>query len=176
MAAEAEKLYNGAAAYDIYSVQAQVARPQPKPRLPEERPVRRETVRRKAHTQIAPFALVGILMVACLMVLVVFGYVQLYEASSQVSSLEAELRQLNMEQFQLQSKYEGRIDLNQIQERAGELGLKVPMEEQIVYLNLAGTDRAELYHQQHSSVLSEVVSALEQSVSSMIEYLNRKAA
>lgn len=173
MPEERRKLYNGAAAYDVYSVETQVVRPLPETRLPEEQPVRRQMVRQKAHAQIAPFALVGILLVACLMVLVVFGYVQLYEASSEVSRLENELHSLTLEQSQLQSKYEGRIDLKSIQERAGELGLKVPLEEQIIYLNLAGTDRAEVYQQQRGNALTEVVEALRQSVSSMIEYLNR---
>ena len=173
MAAEPRKYYNGAAAYDVYSVRTEVARPAPKRRLPEEQPYSRPAVRQKAHAQVAPFAVVGIFVVACLMVLVVFGYVQLYETSTEVSSLEAQLRQLNLEHAQLQSKYEGRIDLGEIQLRAEELGLRVPTEDRVIYLNLTGTDRAEVFRQERSSVFTEVVDALRQSVSSMIEYLNR---
>ena len=59
--------------------------------LPEEQ-VREQPYRRvKSRTAIAPFTLVGMLTVACLMILVIFGYVQLFEASSSVSKLENQL-------------------------------------------------------------------------------------
>ena len=176
MADEYRNLYNGAAAYDVYSYQ-NTAQPLERPQhLPEEQPVHRKQPRTKAHTAIAPFALVGILAAACLMILVVFGYVQLFEASSEVSTLEARLKELNEEQTLLESRYEGRINLTQIQTRAEELGLKLPAEEQVVYLNLAGGDRAEVYQQQHTSVFSEVLDALKQSATGLIAYLNRQSA
>ena len=111
---------NGAAAYDIYSWNDSAARryedgrayEQPRrQQLPEEQ-VREQPYRRvKSRTAIAPFTLVGMLTVACLMILVIFGYVQLFEASSSVSKLENQLANLKEQQLMLQSKYDAKIDL-----------------------------------------------------------------
>ena len=75
---------NGAAAYDVYAWNQGTApqrRPEPQ-HLPEERPLPQKRQRAKARTALAPFTVVGMLAVACLLVLVVFGYVQLFEATS----------------------------------------------------------------------------------------------
>ena len=80
---------NGAAAYDVYAWNQSTApqrRPEPQ-HLPEERPLPQKRQRVKARTALAPFTVVGMLAVACLLVLVVFGYVQLFEATSEVSTV-----------------------------------------------------------------------------------------
>lgn len=111
-----------------------------------------------------------------MMILVIFGYVQLFEATSRVSKLESQLQSLQEEQLLLQSKYEGKIDLAGIEEQAETLGLKKPSQEQIVYVNLAGTDQAEIYKTEKSSILSEIIGAVEQSISDLIAYLHPAAA
>ena len=102
---------NGAAAYDVYAWNQSTApqrRPEPQ-HLPEERPLPQKRQRAKARTALAPFTVVGMLAVACLLVLVVFGYVQLFEATSEVSKLENQLSALQSQQTQLQSRYEAQI-------------------------------------------------------------------
>ena len=169
---------NGAAAYDVYAWNQSTApqrRPEPQ-HLPEERPLPQKRQRAKARTALAPFTVVGMLAVACLLVLVVFGYVQLFEATSEVSKLENQLSALQSQQTQLQSRYEARIDLDAIETAAGDLGLTKPSQEQIVYVNLAGTDQAEIYKTEKSSILSEIIGAVEQSISDLIAYLHPAAA
>ena len=111
-----------------------------------------------------------------MLVLVIFGYVQLYEATTEVSRLESQLQQLNAQQALLKSKYEGKIDLDAIEQRAAELGLRTPEAEQIVYVNLSGSDRAEIYQQTRTSLIGEIVQTIEQSVSSLIAYLRPASA
>ena len=114
---------NGAAAYDVYAWNQSTApqrRPEPQ-HLPEERPLPQKRQRVKARTALAPFTVVGMLAVACLLLLVVFGYVQLFEATSEVSKLENQLSALQSQQTQLQSRYEARIDLDAIETAAGDL-------------------------------------------------------
>ena len=182
MAEEAQFLNNGAAAYDVYSVQlnslrASSAAPEYQPQqLPEERPAPQKVTRVKAKTAIAPFTLFGMAAVACLLVLVVFGYVQLFEATSRVSKLEYRLQDLVEQQAVLQSKYAERIDLDNVKLRAGELGLKTPSADQIVYVNLTGGDRAEIYQQEKSSLLGEIAGAMQESISELIAYLHPAAA
>ena len=177
MAQSNRKFYrdNGAAAYDVYAWNDQAARQYEDGRayersrqyeLPEEQ-VREQPYRRvKSRTAIAPFTLVGMLTVACLMILVIFGYVQLFEATSRVSKLESQLQSLQEEQLLLQSKYEA---------HAAEIGLTKCQPEQIVYVSFSGTDQAEIYTQQRTSVFGEILDAMQQSIFGLIEYLHPTA-
>ena len=131
---------------------------------------------RSGENAVAPFTILGAAISACMMILVIFGYVQLFEATSRVSKLESQLQSLQEEQLLLQSKYEGKIDLAGIEEQAETLGLRKPSQEQIVYVNLAGTDQAEIYKTEKSSILSEIIGAVEQSISDLIAYLHPAAA
>ena len=79
--------------------------------------------------------------VACLMILVIFGYVQLFEASSNVSRLETQLANLKEQQLMLQSKYDAKIDLTAAEEYAAEIGLTKCQPEQIVYVASPGLTR-----------------------------------
>lgn len=45
-----------------------------------------------------------------------------------------------------------------------------------MYLDLSGADRAEIYQEEKTSVFSEIVSAMEQSVSGLIAYLRAASA
>ena len=170
--ADAQEHYyrtSGAAAYDVYSPYSNTARPLPRqPQgLPEERPLPQREQRVKAKTAVAPFTLLGVVAAVCMLVLVIFGY---------VPKLETKLQSLQQQHAVLESKYEGRIDLAEIEKRAGELGLRLPSSEQTVYLNLSGTDRAEIYHEEKTSVLGEIIGAVEQSISELIAYLRPAAA
>lgn len=181
MADERRRYYgaDGAAAYDVYSAnfRSNAAQPLEQPRrLPDEQPLPERQRRVRAKTAIAPFTLFGMLAAACMLVLVIFGYVQLYEATTDVSNLESRLQELNAQQALLRSKYEGKIDLDAIETRAAELGLHTPEAEQIVYLNLSGSDRAEIYQQTKTSLIGEIVQTIEQSVSSLIAYLRPASA
>ena len=170
---------SGAAARDMYALRytnngaEQYAQPR---HLPEELPVQRKQTRVKVKTAVAPFTMFGIIAAACMMVLVIFGYVQLFEATSRVGKLESQLSRLNQTQIMLQSRYDGSIDLQQVELRAEALGMTLPSAEQTVYVNLSGSDRAEIYHQEKSNFVGDVVGAMEQSVSGLIEYLRPSAA
>jgi len=170
-------LYGSSAAYDLYRYDAHdyngSAAPEIQhPGLPEERSVPQRIRRVKAKTAIAPFAVVGLMVAACMLVLVVFGYVQLYEATEQVSVLENQLAGLQKEQAVLESLYEGSIDLNYIEARAAEMGLVAPSREQTVYVNLTGSDRAEIYESEHLSLIQRILQAFESSASGLVEYLS----
>ena len=120
----------------------------------------------------SPVAVVGLLAVTCMLILVVFGYVQLYEASEEVSSLQSELSELQERQVVLQSLYEEGIDLDYDEERAAELGLRMPTKEQTVYINLAGSDQAEIYTSEQTNIFQRILQAIERSASGLVEYLS----
>lgn len=168
---------NGAAAYQVYTLpeyqnyQDNTARQPVRRELPQEQRVPQQERRVRAKTAVAPFTVVGMLAVMCMLVLVIFGYVQLYEASTDVSALKQELFALQGEQVQLQARYDSKLDMNALEAKAMELGLSAPREEQIVYVCLTGTDRAVILEPEKTSVIGEIFSALEESISDLIEYL-----
>ena len=170
-------LYGSSAAYDLYryheyDYNGSAAPEIQHPGLPDERSVPQRTRRVKAKTAIAPFAVVGLMVAACMLILVVFGYVQLYEATEKVSQLKWELSELHEEQAVLESLYEGSIDLTEIEARAAELGLTTPTREQTVYVNLSGTDRAEIYAEEHLNLFQRIIQAIESSATGLVEYLS----
>ena len=56
-----------------------------------------------------------------MLALVVFSYIRLYEARSDVGKLQTQLSTLEEQQARLQSQYDNALDLEQIEKRAKEL-------------------------------------------------------
>lgn len=63
-----------------------------------------------------------------------------------------------------------------MRERAEKLGMSMPKEEQVVYIRLAGTDRAEIYEEEKTNIVGEIVQAVQESISNLIAYLRPTAA
>ncbi|MCI8525867.1 MAG: hypothetical protein HFF17_08080 [Oscillospiraceae bacterium] len=164
---------NGAAAYDVRAYRGTEAPELPRRTLPEERPQPVRRVRVRAKTAVSPFAVLGALAAACMMVLVIFGYVQLYEATSQAGDLAEELESMQQQNQLLRSDYEGRIDLGEVEKRAiRELGMIQPTSAQTVYVDLVSADRAEILQEEEVNKLAEAVSALKSSVEGLVSYLS----
>ena len=175
--AERNNFYSGNSAEALDQYSAYNALPKYRPQgLPEERPLPEKRQRVKAKTAVAPFTVFGILAAACMLVLVIFGYVQLFEATDRVDTLQNRLKTEQQTASVLKSKYEGRIDLKQIEARAAELGLARPTADQTVYVSLTSGDSAEIYQQEKTNIFTEVFEALQQSVMELIAYLRPDAA
>ena len=177
MARNVPAVYNGSAAYDLnrnydHFYRGTAAPEIRNPGLPEERELPQYQRRVKAKAAIAPFAVVGMVVAICMLILMVFGYVQLYEATERVSDLRWELTNLQEDQAVLRSLYEGSIDLSEVELRAADLGLSVPTREQTVYVNLAGSDRAEIYKTEHVNLFQRIIGAIESSAAGLVEYLS----
>ena len=164
--------YNGSAAYDLYRYEGSAAPEIQRQGLPEERPLPQRSRRVKVKAAVSPLAVVGLAVVACMLILVVFGYVQLYEATERVSGLQSELSELQNQQLILESLYEGGINLTEVEGRAAELGLRTPAAEQTVYVNLSGADRAEIYRTEKTNLLQRIIQAVESSAKGLVEYLS----
>ncbi len=167
-----EQLYNGSAAVDLYRYHGSAAPEIQNPGLPEERPLPQKRQRVRVKAAVSLTAVAGLMVVACMLILVIFGYVQLYEATEEVSTLQSQLSTLQKEQIILESRYESAIDIEELQQKATELGLAVPTREQTIYLNLSGTDRAERYSTESVSLLRRILQAIESSASGLVEYLS----
>lgn len=166
------ELYNGSAAVDLYQYRGSAAPEIQHPGLPEERLQPRKQKRVKVKAAVSLTAVAGLMVVTCMLILVIFGYVQLYEASERVSTLESQLSTLQQEQVILESRYESGIDLDYIEQRAAELGFGVPTKEQTIYINLSGSDQAEIYSTEKTGLLARIIQAIESSASGLVEYLS----
>ncbi len=170
---------DGSAAYDIHRL------PPPArsygtaaPKLPEPHraplPKARPKARPKpgAKLSVSPLAVVGLLAVACMLLFVLCGYVQLFEESSAVAELKTELAEANALNERLQATYDSKVDLDEIGRRAAALGMTEPNSRQTVYLNLQGTDRAVINEGGEENVVQTAWDAIVRSVRTLKEYFS----
>ncbi len=165
---------NGSAAYDVHAVRSNTARPLQKPqRLPDapakEAPRRAE----RAKLIVSPVAVLGTIAVAALLLVALFSYIGLYEAQSEAADLAEQLSELQEEQAFLQSKYEQSIDMQFIEQRAKELGLRQPVASQTVYLSVAPLDGAEVFLEpKQRNFFEKIYDALAGAFSDALEYFS----
>lgn len=155
----------GAAAYDVRKHTEQ-------DNLPSEKKDSVQVKRVRATMHISPFAVFGLVATAFMAMLVIFGYVRLYEASAAITSMENEISTLQDEQDKLQSVYEDKFDLTAVEQQATELGMVYPKSSQVVYVNLSGTDRAEITPAENTNPISVVYYAIRDSIKGFVEYLS----
>ena len=135
---------NGSAAYDIFSVHNNTARPLELPeQLPEAPTAPAKKVRFKLS--ISPFAVVGTMVALVMMFLVIFSYVSMFEVRNEIGELKNQQADLTVQQAKLRSDYESSIDLSVIEERALALGLHQPSNDQIRYVQIGEGDTTQVF-------------------------------
>jgi len=170
---------NGSAAYDLRRANPAWQQGSTAPQLPQQEPelpdlpAPREQAAPKvvvrARAEISVVALLGAAVVLALLVLVVSGYVRLYELSSVHTQLSNELEALETEQARLETSYENQMNLDQIELVAvSEYGMHLPRDNQIVYLNMSGEDSAVVYDSD-SAAMSSVAQAVKNGIGYLID-------
>lgn len=91
---------------------------------------------------VSPFALLGIAVSLLMLVLVLFGYAQVYESASQLGEMRDTVAELQEENRKLQNEYDSSINLEKIETRAKELGMQQPTAKQSVTLHIPAEDTA----------------------------------
>lgn len=166
----------GSSAYEqgYHPQQQNTARPLKRPQRLPEAPARQQAARHvRAKVAIAPFSLLGAALVFVLLFLVVFSYVSLYETQTQVAELENELETLTQLQEHLEARYEDSIDLDAVEQRARELGMKEPTSDQIVYVRVDVGDTTELYSApQEKNIFVRIYDAFRSAFSDAMEYFS----
>ncbi len=138
--------------------------------LPKERPrVRTKTV--KAKVVVAPFAIVGIAAALMLLLMVIMGYVRLYEAESAKGELEDQLTAASQENSRLRSQYESLLDYDQIDNYATSHGMQKPTSWQTVYVNVPHPDVGQIRIAEESNIFEKAWAALCDSFDELMEYL-----
>ena len=167
----------GSAAVDYAYLNAQPGRAPVE--LPEERieakPKQGEGKRASNHVAIAPVSILGFMVVLCMLILVIFGYVRLYEATTENAALSDDLFDLKTENAILAKQYEGQVDLAYIEEMAmTELGMQKVLPEQVVYVNLShATDKGVVVAaQKQKGFVGRAIESIFGSVRELKEYLS----
>ena len=149
-----EALFYNQTAQEYYGAQSPSRLPLPR-ELPQDLP--QAEPRRRVKPQNHFLTVVSCFAAACVLLLVVFSHLRLYEASCQVTSLQNQLSDLRDEQIKLRSAYDKAVDLVAIEQMATTtLGMNRPAAGQTVYLNLSGNDRAEVLRPTRSGLFTEL--------------------
>lgn len=170
----------GNAAYDLYravpvrnrgNAAPEIPELPELPELPKGRKESAEKVVVHARAEISVTAVLSFVAVLALLVMVISGYVRLYELTSVHASLSSDLTELEEEHDRLEASYEGRLNMEQIEAvAASELGMRLPTDDQIVYLDMPGEDTAVVYDSDTMGVES-VVQALKNGFGYLIDYI-----
>lgn len=167
----------GSAAVDYAYLSAQPGRVPVE--LPEERPESKPDQghgkRTGARLAVAPVSVVGFVVVLSMLILVIFGYVRLYEATTENAKLSDELLDLKTQNAILSKQYEGQVDLAFIEEMAmTELGMQKVLPEQVVYVNLSHTtDKGVIVAvQKQKGFVGRAIESIMSSVRELKEYLS----
>lgn len=159
-----------AVAYDLYRQDSTARQPQ-QSRLPQDRP--RAKAQAKARPQSVLLTAVELAAAAVVLLLVLFSQMKLYEVTSSVNVLQNQLAELQEEQILLRSAYDNAVDLAAIEEIAvNKLGMSRPAGGQTVYVNLSGTDRAEVLTKNGSHLFAGVTQTVREAFSNLGEYLS----
>lgn len=163
---------NGAAAYDVRYTDYQRGTEAPV-RQPARKQAPKTQPKKQAREQltVAPMAVLGMLLAGVMLLLVVCGYVQLYEVTNEVGALEDQVVLLQEQNSRLQSSYDEKIDLTAVEAAATELGMHAPNSKQTVYLNLTGRDKAEILETEDIGFFEYIFEAFRSTGQRLIEYL-----
>ena len=138
--------------------------------LSRERQQTRATVR--APQKVPVLAVAGSCVLAVLAILVVACQVRINAISSDIVSMKAEIRELEIAQIALQTEYEQSFDLASVKEAAEAAGMHQPSEGQIVYIDLPGEDQAISCLAPEEGPLARIFSAIGQHVFAVLEYFS----
>lgn len=180
MAETTRKTYTstyGSLAYDLDAIvrerQLEEAGTMPEHRQeaqPQPRTQSRSHTAAQVKSHPSPLVLGGIIGLCALVLVLMFGYVQLTKVSHHVSGIKAEIAALTDEHVDLLTQYEKVFDLATIKEVAEKAGMSKPGVGQIEYIDLSGTDSVVVYRADAAGVLQGIRSTVTAAASQVWEY------
>lgn len=123
----------------------------------------------QAKTRPSPLLVGGIVLVCALVMVLLFGYVQLTVVSNHVVTIKDQLTTLQEEHVALVTEYEKTFDLATIKAAAEEAGMSKPTSGQIQYIDLSGSDTAVVYGDE-PGVVEKAISSIKGGAQFIWEY------
>ena len=124
----------------------------------------------RARQRVSPFAVLGSIAAAVMLVTLLMSYAELTAVSHDVVGMRRTLSALEDEHVALLSRYERTFDLAAIKEAAEAAGMAKPSASQICYVDLSAPDSVVLHARADGSVLGRVFTAVGHDVASVVEY------
>ena len=134
---------NGSAALNIFA-QESTARPLERPQRLPEAPAQKKP-KEKLRLTVSPFTVVGGAVAVLMLLLVVFSFARMFEEQSKVSAMRETCAALTQEQERLTATYEQSVDLNQVEQRARQLGMRELQPSQIREIEIAAGDTTQVF-------------------------------
>lgn len=166
----------GSAAVDLtYTYEREsTARPLPQPepkRKPQRqpRPQKRSAPRQKIAVSL--FSVVGMAAALMMLVLVIFGYSQVYASAERLDTLESQVQSLQQDNRKLNSQYDTSINLEEVETRARELGMQQPSAKQIVNIQVPAQDITVVSSKVASNPIQAAWDAIVETARDLWEYL-----
>lgn len=112
-------------------------------------------------------------MAAALMmlVLVIFGYSQVYASAQRLDTLESQVQSLQQDNRKLNSQYDTSINLEEVETRARELGMQQPSAKQIVNIQVPAQDITVVSSKAASNPIQAAWDAIVETARDLWEYL-----
>ena len=151
-----------------------VARPLPKEQpspQPKRTPKPKHAPLPRQRMEVSLFAVVGFVAVAMMMVLVIFGYAQVYASASEVGELEAQVQELQEQNERLRNQYDTSINLADVEARARELGMHQPTAKQTITLQIPAEDVTVVTEKSSTNIFLAAWQAIVDTARDLWEYL-----
>lgn len=166
----------GSAAVDLAYTYNQESTARPLPKQEPQRQSQRRTRPQKRpaprqHMAVSLFSVVGMAAAMMMLVLVIFGYSQVYASAERLDELESQVQSLREDNQKLQSQYDTSINLEEVETRARELGMQQPSAKQIVSIQVPVQDMTVVSSKVASSPLQAAWDAIVETARSLWEYL-----
>ena len=144
------------------------------PAVPKAKPRVRSLSKAEArqHQKVSVLSVLGVGAAIGLAVMMLMCYIQLTAISSEVVSLQAQLKELETENVSLTAQHEQMFDLSTVKEVAEAAGMSKPSGSQIYYIDLSEGDSAVVYQQEETNVLSRLLTSLNHGIYAVVEYFD----
>lgn len=163
---------NGSAAYNIYTAQESTARPLERPKRLPDAPAR-EKQKERLKLAVSPFTILGGAAAIIMLLLVVFSYVRMYEEQSLVSTMQETRAALMQEQEHLTATYEQSLNLQEIEQRARQLGMREALPSQIREIEIAAGDTTQVFNApEERNIFEQVFDAFRSVFRDAVEYFS----
>lgn len=162
----------GNVAYDPAYAPEREGREHPQPRIrTRERAAAREHARVRQAGYVAPTGVIGFALVAVMAVFLLAGYAQVTRLSDQIVHLRKEGNTLSEEHATLMAQYELCFDLKSVEEQVAASGSMVqPQSEQIITLNIAEPDSAQIYTNRGRGFIAELWGNVAETLDNLVAF------
>lgn len=158
--------------YPEPEIQREPRRPRPE-RKPSSKPKTRKQPTPHQKMVVAPFALAGIVVALMMLVLVLFGYAQVYESASVLGDMEDRVESLQEENDRLRNQYDSSIDLESIETRARELGMQQPTARQTITVSVPAEDVVVVNAKSSNNPIKAAWDAIVETAEDLLAYLRQ---